>query len=495
MVSLDRDLARELGRLTAPERVLQTPEDLHCYSYDGTGLEERPSVVASPKSTAEVARVVKLAHQRRIPLVTRGAGTGLSGGSIPTSRAIVLNLAMMNRIKEIDETNLVAVVEPGVVTATLQAAAERRRLFYPPDPASLKQSTLGGNVAECAGGPRCLKYGVTKDYVLGLEVVLADGQVIRTGGKSVKNVTGYNLTQLFVGSEGTLGVVTEIILRLIPLPPAKRTAMAVFASIDQASEAVSAIFTQGILPATIEMMDNTTIRTVEELLRMGLPVEAEAILLIEADGDLEGVRRQIQAVEDVCRAAGATSTRVAHSAAENEQLWTARRAVSPSLARLKPNKLGEDVAVPRGMIPAMVRRIGEIARRHDVIIAIFGHAGDGNLHPNILYDKRNPDEVERVELAAADIFASAVELGGTLSGEHGIGLAKKEFMPLALSPETLGLMRTIKATLDPYGILNPGKVFPSGQGPALAAGLVASGPDLTCSPESLSERLDDLPWE
>lgn len=485
------DLYRDLSGVLPADRILRTPEDLHCYSYDGTGLDERPAMVVSPRSTAEVVDLVRYAHRQRVPIVARGAGSGLSGGSIPTGDAIVLNLALMNRIVEIDRANLVAVVQPGVVTATLQAEVERQGLFYPPDPASLKQSTLGGNVAECAGGPRCLKYGVTKDYVLGLEVVLADGQVIRTGGKSVKNVTGYNLTQLFVGSEGTLGVITEIILRLIPLPPTKRTALAVFPRLDDASAAVSAIFNRGILPATIEMMDNTTIRTVEDLLHLGLPVDAEAILLIEADGDLASVTRQLEAIDEVCRESGASSTRVAQSAADNEQLWTARRAVSPSLARLKPNKLGEDVAVPRGQIPAMVRRIGEIARRHDVIIAIFGHAGDGNLHPNILYDKRDSAEVERVEKAAADIFAAAVELGGTLSGEHGIGLAKKEFMPLALSPATLAVMRSIKATLDPYNILNPGKVFPSHDQAGLAPGLVASGWDHTCSPDNL----DDQPWE
>lgn len=448
-----------LRRIAGNDAVLTSPEDLICYSYDSSWLQSRAGAVVLPISAEQVSEIVKLANRERVPIVTRGAGTGMSGGSIPNESSIVLGLNRMNRIKEIDRINLVAVVEPGVVTADLQAEVESINLFYPPDPASLKQSTLGGNVAEGAGGPRCLKYGTTKDYVLGLEVVLPTGEIIRTGGKLMKDVTGYNLNQLFVGSEGTLGVITEIILRLIPKPEARLTAMAIFPLLDDATRTVANLLGAGILPSTIEIMDNTTIRVVEEYLQMGLPVEAGAVLIIEVDGKREAIRPEIEQVGQVCERSGAAEVKVATTEEESEALWKARRAVSPALGRLAPTKQGEDISIPRSAIPAFVRRVGEISKGYDLVIPVFGHAGDGNLHPNLLFDQRNQEMMERVHKAAAEIFDAAIDLGGTLSGEHGIGLVKQPYIARKLSPEILGLMRRIKTTIDPNNILNPGKMM------------------------------------
>jgi len=452
-------MENQLRRIVGERWVLTTPEDLVCYGYDATWLQSRPAVAVLPGSSREVSQILQLANERRIPVVPRGAGTGMSGGSIPNEASIVLSLTRMKGIKEIDRVNLVVVVEPGIVTADLQAEVESLGLFYPPDPASLKQSTIGGNVAECAGGPRGLKYGTTKDYVLGLEVVLASGEIIRTGGKLVKDVTGYNLTQLFVGSEGTLGIITEVILRLIPKPESKRTAMAVFPRLDDATQTVANLLGAGILPSTIEIMDNTTIRVVEEYLKMGLPVDAGAILIIEVDGKEQAIVPEIEQVGEVCRKSGASQVEVARTAAEGEALWKARRAVSPALGRLAPTKIGEDIAVPRGAIPEMVRRIGEISKKYDLTIPVFGHAGDGNLHPNVMCDMRNQEWMSRAHHAIEEIFGAAIELGGTLSGEHGIGLMKQPYLARRLSPQVIDLMQRIKATFDPNGILNPGKML------------------------------------
>jgi len=370
-----------------------------------------------------------------------------------------VSLTRMNRILEIDQANMMATVESGVITADLQAAVDEVGLFYPPDPSSLKQSTLGGNAACCAGGPRCLKYGVTKDYVMVLEVVLANGDVLRTGGKAVKNVTGYDLVQLFIGSEGTLGIITELTVRLLPKPQAKRTAMATFSLLDDASAAVNKILMSGVMPATLEIMDDTTISCIEDYMCLGLPEYAEAILIIETDGDEYNVQREIEMIAQVCRESGASEVEVAATEAEADELWRGRRAVGPSLGRRRPNKLGEDISVPCSAIPAMVRRIKEISRRRDIPIVVFGHAGDGNLHPNILFDRRDEAEVRRMKAAVRDIFVAAVELGGTLSGEHGVGTLKREFLEMAVGPVAVQVMRDIKAALDPQGIMNPGKIF------------------------------------
>jgi len=460
---VSKSIVKELQRVVGKANVLTSPEDLICYSYDGTFAEHQPDVVVQPKSTEEVSEVLKIAYRETIPVVPRGMASGLAAGSIPFSGGIALSLTRMNRILEIDEANMTATAEAGVITAHLQAEVEKLGLFYPPDPASVRQSTIGGNVACNAGGPRCLKYGITGDYVLGLTVVLADGRVMHTGGKAIKNVTGYNMTQLFVGSEGTLGVITEVLVKLLTKPQHVRTALAIFPLLDDASRTVNNILAAGIVPATLEMMDETAIGCIEEAMHLGLPLDKEAILIIEADGsDEAAVLREIEAIAHICRQSGASEVKVAKDEEERAELWRARRSISPSLARRAPNKLGEDISVPRSQIPEMVRRIKQISRKHDLPIVVFGHAGDGNLHPNILFDKRDEDQWARVQQAVADIFAVAVELGGTLSGEHGVGVLKRAYLESALGPVSIEVQRRIKQALDPKNILNPGKIFPVG---------------------------------
>jgi glycolate oxidase len=459
--SQTKELVGELRLLVEPGRVLDSPEARLLYSYDATTHQSWPDVVVKAQSAADVAAVLKLAAQTKVPVVPRGAGTGLSGGAVPAEGGIALVLAGMAKIKEIDRENMVAVCEPGVITAALQKAVERRGLFYPPDPSSLNYCTIGGNVAENAGGPRGLKYGVTKDYVLGLEVVFPGGETARFGGRQVKNVTGYNFTQLFVGSEGTLGVVTEVTLRLLPLPPARKTMAAAFARLEQAADAVTEVLAGGVVPSVLELMDQKSINYVEDYLGIGLPRQAEAMLIIEVDGLPAGVEAEAEVIGRVLRSAGVQDLAVAEDDAEAERLWKARRAVSPALSRVRPTKIGEDVCVPRSAIPALVREIRKIEERFRLPIAIFGHAGDGNLHPNILTDRRDPQEMARAKEAVRAIFEAAVKLGGTLSGEHGVGLAKKPYLGLDLSPQAIHFMRAVKSALDPDGILNPGKIFGS----------------------------------
>ncbi|HLG71209.1 MAG TPA: FAD-linked oxidase C-terminal domain-containing protein [Chloroflexota bacterium] len=458
-------LASELRRIVGDGWVHDAPSEIIAYSYDGTFQQKRPDLAVSPASTEQVAEIVKIAAKHDVPIIARGASSGLAGGTIAERGGIILSLARMDRILEIDTGNVCAVVQAGAITLQLQEAVEKLGLFYPPDPASSRQSTLGGNVACNSGGPRCLKYGVTRDYVTGLTVVLASGEVVRLGGKLTKNATGPQLLQLFVGCEGTLGIVTEAILKLVPLPKARVTAAAAFPQLTQASEAVSRIMASGILPCTLELMDGTTINVVEDFLKAGLPRDAQALLLLEQDGaDEASARKDVESMAEICRELGASSVQVARDAAERDALWAARRAVSPALGRLRPNKLGEDIVVPKSQVPAMIAEVGEIAARYGLPIPVFGHAGDGNLHPNILFDLRNPEEVHKVELAARDIFRAAIRLGGTLSGEHGIGTLKREFMEEAQGSAAVELARAIKRVFDPRGILNPGKLYPTGGG-------------------------------
>ena len=450
--------ATALRRALAADRVMTAPEDMLVYSYDGTWVVGRPEIVVTPLDTREVASVVRIASDEGIPIIPRGAASGLAGGSVPLFGGIVVNLTRMNRIIDIDRVNMTVVTQPGVVTATLQAAVEREGLFYPPDPASLRQSTIGGNVATSAGGPRCLKYGVTRDYVLGLEAVLPNGEILRTGALTAKNVTGYDLTHLFVGSEGTLGLVTEATLRLIPLPRARRTVMADFTDVAAAANAVTDVLAAGIVPCAMELMDNTTIKLVEEYISAGLNEEAGALLLIEVDGEDEVVPRQAEEIEVICRDR-ATSVRLARDQKEADVFWSARRAVAAAFGQLRPNRLGEDIAVPRSKIPEAIERIRDIGVEFDLTIAIFGHAGDGNLHPNILVDLRDEDETRRTLAAAEEIFKVAMQLGGVLSGEHGIGVLKRDYLADNLHPQALAMMRAIKRTIDPKNIMNPGKVL------------------------------------
>jgi glycolate dehydrogenase FAD-linked subunit len=387
--------------------------------------------------------------------------SGLAAASVPFGGGIALSLTRMNRILEMDEENRTVRVEAGVVTADLQAVVEQHGLFYPPDPSSNRHSTIGGNIACNAGGPRCLKYGVTGDYVMGLTIVLPDGRVLETGGKAIKNVVGYDLTSLFVGSEGTLGVITEALLRLTTRPQFVRTALAEFPALDDASRTVNAILAAGIVPATLELMDETAIACIEEAMHLGLPLDVEAMLIIEADGsDEEAVVREIEAMAHICRENGARQVNVAQDEAERTSLWRARRSVSPSLARKAPNKLGEDITVPRSAIPEAIRRIKGLSQEYGLPIVVFGHAGDGNLHPNVLFDKRDPEQWAKVETMVEKIFRVALELGGTLSGEHGVGTLKRPYVEQALGALSLEIQWRIKRALDPLNIMNPGKVLP-----------------------------------
>ena len=456
-----KEYIQELENAIGPDKVLSSPVDLVAYSFDSTFEQHLPDVVVLPETNEEVSAVVRIASQYDAPIVPRGMSSGLAGGSIPVRGGIVLSLTRMNRILEIDEENMTATVEAGVVTADLQTEVEKLGLFYPPDPSSIKQSTIGGNVACNAGGPRCLKYGVTSDYVLGLTVVLADGRVVKTGGKAIKYVTGFNMNQFFVGSEGALGVITEVILRLIAKPPYARTALVHFPTLEGASRTVQAILARGVVPATLEMLDETAIACIEEAMQLGLPLDVEAILLIESDGaDEESVRREIDVITDICLETGASRVDVARDEEERAELWRARRSVSPSLARKAPNKLGEDITVPRSAIPEAVRRIKGISAKYGLPIVVFGHAGDGNLHPNILFDRRDPEQWEKVEQIVGEIFQVALDLGGTLSGEHGIGTFKLPYMREALGQASINIQWRVKQALDPQNILNPGKVLP-----------------------------------
>jgi len=458
---MDMNILAQLEKITGKKGVLYYPEDLAVYGYDGTFEDQRPDIVVLPRTTEQASQVVALAARERIPLVTRGMGSGLAAASVPFQGGIVLAMTRMNRIMEIDEVNTTAHVEAGVVTADLQTAVEKLGLFYPPDPSSIRHSTIGGNIACNAGGPRCLKYGVTGDYVLGLTIVLADGRILHTGGKCIKDVAGYDLTALFTGSEGTLGVITEALLRLIAKPKFARTALVEFVALEDASRTVNAILSAGVIPASLELMDETALACVEQALHLGLPLDVEATLLIETDGaDEASVLREIEAVAKICQETGARQVKFAKDESERANLWQARRSVSPALARKAPNKLGEDITVPRSAIPEAVRRLKGISIKYGLPIVIFGHAGDGNLHPNILFDKRDPEQWKKVEQMTAEEFAMALELGGTLSGEHGVGALKRPYMEKALGLVSLEIMKRIKAALDPVNILNPGKVFP-----------------------------------
>jgi glycolate oxidase len=453
-------LAAELTSMLDPKRVLHEREHLLTYGFDGTAaLKGEAGVVVLPQTTEEVARIVRYAAQEKIPIVSRGSGTGLSGGSIPTPDAIVLCLVKMDRLLELDEKNLTVLVEAGAITQKIAEAADAAGLLYPPDPGSMKISTIGGNVAENSGGLRGLKYGITRDYVMGLEVVMASGEIVWLGNKCVKDVAGYSMKDVFIGSEGTLGIITKALLKLVPKPAAKKTLLATFARMEDAADTVSAIIAAKIIPCTLEFLDRITIKCVEDFAKIGLPLDAEAILFMEADGHPVAVEDQARQMEDIARRCGATQVQIAANADEAAKLALARRSAFSALARVAPTTILEDATVPRSELTKMIRYIQEVGARHQLRIGTFGHMGDGNLHPTFLTDERNHAEMERVEIAMKEIFDYALQLGGTITGEHGVGLAKKKFLPAALGEASLGLLRQLKRTLDPVGILNPGKIF------------------------------------
>ena len=422
-------------------------------------MRKMPGCVVFVTNAAQVADILKFANAKKLAIVTRGSGTGLSGGSLPSADCLVLCTVRMDKIIELDRANLTMMVEPGVTTLQVADAAAAAGLFYPPDPGSMKISTIGGNVAENSGGLRGLKYGITRNYIMGLEVVLPNGEILWTGNKCVKDVAGYSLKDIFIGSEGTLGVITKVLLKLIPKPAAKKTMLATFSEMDKAAEAVSAIIAAQIIPCTLEFLDRTTIHCVEEYAKIGLPLDCEALLLMETDGHPAAVADEAAKMEQICRDTGCREVRVAKDDAEGNRLASARRTAFSALARLAPTTILEDATVPRSELAKMIRFVAATAKKHNLRVGTFGHMGDGNLHPTFLTDERNKEEMHRVEEAIKEIFDEAVRLGGTITGEHGVGLAKKSFLPKFLGDAQMRVHRELRRVLDPNGILNPGKMF------------------------------------
>jgi glycolate oxidase len=451
------DLKTQFLAIVDNTRWLDKKEQLVCYAYDAFVEESMPDAVIFPETTAEVSQILTLASAHQLPVTARGAGTSVCGAPVPVCHGLVICFSRMDKIIEINTKDRYVIVEPGVVNADLQAALAPDGFFFPPDPGSMNMSTIGGNIAQNAGGPRCLKYGVTLDYILGLEVVLASGKVIMFGSKNVKDVTGYKLAALFCGSEGTLGLTTRAILKVVPVPETVNTIMATFKDLDDTAKAVTDIIGSGILPAAMELMDKLTLNAIEDKAGLGLDREAAGTLLIEVDGVAEACDRQVRQITEKLYANHAVHIQEAGSASDRERLWAARRSAYGVFAKLAPDIISEDVTVPVSRVPEMVRRIMQIADKHQLRVGVLAHAGDGNMHPMIAADKSNAQEWERVMAAFDEIFQAAADLDGTLSGEHGIGLAKSKYLPLVMNQDTIDFMKTIKQAVDPDGILNPGK--------------------------------------
>ncbi|MGM8211922.1 glycolate oxidase subunit GlcD [Virgibacillus sp. W0430] len=457
---LTKQFIEQLKGIIGAKNIRMDNASLLAYSYDSTAqFQAMPDAVVTPANTKEVAAIVELCNNEKVPIIPRGSGTNLCAGTTPLKGGIVLLLNKMNKIVEIDEENLTMTVQPGVYTKTIHEAAESIGLFYPPDPGSMHISQIGGNISENSGGLRGLKYGVTKDYVLGLEIVLPNGEVIRTGGKLAKDVAGYDLTSLYVGSEGTLGIITEAILKLIPKPETKQTMLALYDDIEKAAESVSSIIANRIIPATLEFLDRHTLQVVEDFAKIGLPTYAEAVLLIEQDGPLQIVQQDMSLIAALCEQNNAFQVTIAETEEEANDLTAARRTALSALSRLKPTTILEDATVPRSEIANMVRAIGVIAEKYNLTICTFGHAGDGNLHPTCLTDARDTEEMTRVEQALGEIFEAAISLGGTITGEHGVGAMKLPYLHLKAGKAGIAAMRSIKQALDPNNIMNPGKIF------------------------------------
>jgi len=457
-------IKQQLSAIVGPDNLLDSEIDRFGYSYDSSFVpfseQNKPDLIVRPADTAQVSAVMKLACEHGIPVTARGTASGRTGGSIPICGGIALSLVRMDKIIEFDERNMMVTVGPGIRTMDLYNYCAEKGLFYPPDPASWKYSTIGGNIAENAGGMRAVKYGVTSNYVMGLEVVLADGSVIRTGGKAIKNVTGYNLTQLFVGSEGTLGIVTEILLKLIPMPKARNTMQLMFPDMEKACSTVHAMLQAGIVPAAAEIMDQTSFQAVARHRKLDIDPAIEACIILEIDGDSEGeLQSQSARITETAQRFNALEVRTAASQAESEDIWAIRRGLSSAVGGMAPNRFGEDISVPRDAFPEMVRRIRTISEKYGFTIAVYGHAGDGNLHPSLLCDMANPEHAAKVHHAIEEIFDAALAVGGTLSGEHGIGITKRPYTEKALGIAGINTHKAIKQALDPKGILNPGKIW------------------------------------
>ena len=448
-----------LEEIAGRDKVITDIEDRICFGFDSTRLQYLPDVIVKVKDSRQISSILKFANEYKIPVTPRGAATGLSGGCLAVNGGILLVLLEMNRIYDVNPIDLLVEVEAGAITVDVDKAASKYKLFYPPDPGSMKTSTIGGNIAENAGGLRGLKYGVTKDYVNSMEVVLPTGEIINIGTRTVKSVTGYNLVDLMVGSEGTLGVVTKATLGLLPVPPARASLLALFNNLTEAAKTVRDIVAEGVITATLELVDNVTINAIEDYLKIGLDRNVGAMLLIEVDGQQGSVDIEAEVIKKVCAQNDALSCKLAASEKERDVLWSARRAALSSLARIKPSTILEDATVPRSRIVELVEAVNNIAKKYDIMIGTFGHAGDGNLHPTILTDLRDKEEEKKVDKVIEEIFIETVKLDGTLSGEHGIGLTKARFLRLEISDEVYKLMKKIKQALDPNNILNPGKLF------------------------------------
>jgi glycolate oxidase len=457
---IKESIVAELEKIVGKENVLTTPEALKAYSYDGTtNWIHEPDVVVFPTSTKEISEIVKIANTEKIPVTPRGGGTNVSGGSVPWMGGIVLCTAKMNRILRIDKENLTATVEPGVVLQDLTMKLAKEGLFFPPDPQSFLGATIGGIIAENAGGPACVKYGVTKQYILGLEAVLPTGEIASFGGRTLKNVVGYDLLHIFISSEGTLGVVTRAELKLNPIPPSKKTTMVVYDDVAKAGESVFRVLENGVIPDKIELLDNWVINRIEEMMPMGLPKDADAVLLFECDGIPEAVEKETEKIAEITRKYGAVDVRVAKDQADADRYWLARRAGFAAVFGKAPTVMAEDVTVPRGKIPDLINKCKSLAKQYNVEIVVLGHAGDGNLHPAVLTDIKNKEHYERATKAMDGIIEGAVELGGVLSGEHGVGLEKQKFFRRTMDPVAVDLMIKIKKLLDPNNIMNPGKIW------------------------------------
>jgi len=463
MKYMNKKTIKKIQEIVGNKYLVTAREDLLCYSYDGTGEEYLPGAVAFPGSAAEISSIMRLANQELFPVTPRGAGTGMTGGSLPVKGGLALVMSRLNKIIEIDSENQIAMVEPGVITGEFQAAVKKKGLFYPPDPASHNFCTMGGNVAECSGGPSAVKYGVTRDYVLGLEVILPDGRLLQTGVRTAKGVVGYDLTRLITGSEGTLGIITKIIVRLLVLPTHKKTYLVLTDGLQQAAVLVAEILKSGLVPSTLEYMDQTTLHVVNDYLPFQLPQETRALLLIEVDGNQKSTEEQGQnllaLLTDRQKYRGILDVRQAHNEKEVGDLWKARRSISPATFKLRPHKISEDVVVPRTKIPQLVEFVEKLSSELEIIILTFGHAGDGNIHVNIMLDRNDPTEKRNGQSAKKRLFEYVLSLSGTLSGEHGVGITKAPYLSLELDETSLVLMQKIKNVFDPNNILNPGKII------------------------------------
>lgn len=456
---ISKTVLKEITRIVGDEHLVTAQDALKEFATDGTKLEYIPDAVAFPANSEEVSEILKLATEKGFPVIPRGAGSGMSGGALPVTGGLVMAMSRFDRILSIDQDNLICKVEPGVITAHLQKTVEGAGLFYPPDPASLNVSTIGGNVAECAGGLRAVKYGVTRDYILGLTVVLPTGEIINTGVETMKGVAGYDLTRLIVGSEGTLAVVTSVTLRLIPMPEAKKTMIAFFPDVSSAVRTVSDIIRHKVIPTILEFIDRLCLDCVEDEMDISLPRATEGMLLIEVDGDKAAVKQAQEKIREVCARGLCLGFEAASSPEEAERLWEARRNVSPSLLKLRPHKISEDIVVPRSRMPELFDYLNKLSHRYGLPIPAFGHAGDGNIHVNVMLDKNNPTEQENANILIKALFERLLRMGGTITGEHGIGITKSQYLEMEIPRAGLELMDRIKRAFDPQGILNPGKIF------------------------------------